>query len=59
MQVLIVDTDGESFVNKGQFPFVDPTTGVRFEPGVAVQVKSNAWIASQPVLEKQTKAKKG
>lgn len=59
MQVLIVDAEGDTFVNKGQFPFVDPSTGVRFEPGTAVQVKSTAWIASQPVLEKQAKPKKG
>ena len=59
MQVLIVDADGDTFLNKGLFPSVDPTTKVRFEPGTAVQVKSNPWIEGQPVLEKQPKPKKG
>jgi hypothetical protein len=59
MQQLIVDNDGDWFLNKGQYPFIDPTTGVRFEPNVKVQVKETAWIKSQPVLEKQPKEKAG
>lgn len=58
MQQLIVDSDGEWFVNKGLFPFVDPISGHRFEPNVQTQIKSNKWIEGQPVLEKQVKAKK-
>ena len=57
MQQLIVDKDGDWFTNKGVFPFQDPISGTRFEPGVAVQVKSNDWIVSQPVLEKQVSDK--
>lgn len=58
MQQLIVDSDGEWFLNKGIFPFVDPISKHRFEPNVHTQIKPNAWILSQPVLEKQTKVKK-
>lgn len=53
MQQFIVDADGDWYINKGAFPFVDPTTGTRFEPNIRVQIKTNPWIAGQPVLEKQ------
>jgi len=52
MQQLIVDADGIWFVNKGSFPFIDPTTGTRFEPAVQVKIKENDWIKNQPVIEK-------
>lgn len=53
MNQLIVDKDGEWFSNVGLFPFIDPTTNTRFEPGVQVKIKSNDWIKGQPVLVKQ------
>ena len=53
MNQLIVDKDGEWFKNVGAFPFIDPTTNTRFEPGVTVKIKSNDWIVGQPVLVKQ------
>ena len=53
MNQLIVDKDGEWFKNVGSFPFIDHSTGTRFEPGVSVKIKSNDWIKGQPVLVKQ------
>ena len=46
----VVDDNGIVYVNKGVFPFVDPTTGVRFEPGEEVKVLPTSWIKSQSVL---------
>lgn len=51
-QQLIVDPDGEFFVNTSEFPFVDYSTGVRFEPSVHVKVKQSDWMKGQPVIVK-------
>lgn len=51
-QQLIVDDKGEFFVNKSEFPFIDYSTGVRFEPGVHVKVVQSAWMKGQPVIQK-------
>jgi hypothetical protein len=51
-QQVIVDDKGEFFVNKGVFPFVDPTNGVRFEPDTPVKVVQTAWMKGQPVIQK-------
>ena len=48
--MVVVDDSGIVYVNKGVFPFVDPTTGVRFEPGEEVKVLPTPWIKSQSVL---------
>ena len=52
-QQLILDEDGEFFTNAGSFPFIDPSSGVRFEPGVSVKTKETEWLKGQPVLVKQ------
>lgn len=49
-QQIVVDQDGEWFVNQGAFPFTDPTSGVRFEPSVQVKVKRSDWMKGQPVI---------
>lgn len=51
-QQLIVDDKGEFFVNTSQFPFVDHSTGTRFEPGIHVKVLRSNWMAGQPVIQK-------
>ena len=52
-QMLIVDEKAPDFyVNNGSFPFVDPSTGVRFEPEVQVKVLRSSWMAGQPVIKK-------
>lgn len=51
-QQLIVDAKADFYVNVGQYPFVDHSTGVRFEPGVQVQVKQSEWMKGQPVIQK-------
>lgn len=48
----IVDESGEWFVNNGQFPFVDPMTGNRFEPNTMMKVLPTEWLAGQPVIGK-------
>lgn len=62
-QQLIVDEKGEFFVNTSEFPFVDHSTGVRFEPGVHTKVVQSVWMKGQPVIkrvepEKPAKAEK-
>ena len=52
MQQLVVDKDGSWFLNKGSFPFTDPTTGVQYAPRLAVKAKETDWLKSQPVIEK-------
>ena len=51
---LIVDDKGEFFVNTSEFPFVDYSTGVRFEPGVHTKVLQSEWMRNQPVIQKVT-----
>lgn len=58
---VIVDPKGKFYVNTGSFPFVDPTQGQRFEPGVHVQIVQTAWMKEQPVIKEvaqDTKASK-
>lgn len=50
-QQLVVDKDGDWFVNIGQYPFIDPTNLVRFEPGIAVKIKQSVWMKGQPVIQ--------
>ena len=39
------------FLNTAQFPFVDPTSGVRFEPRIPVRTLLTDWMKSQPTIE--------
>ena len=39
------------FLNVAQFPFVDPTSGVRFEPRTPVRTVLTDWMKSQPTIE--------
>jgi hypothetical protein len=58
-QMLIVDEKAPDFyVNNGSFPFVDPSTGVRFEPEVQVKVKQSDWMKGQPCIQKVEKPSK-
>lgn len=50
MQQLILDPEGVFYYNSGRFNFVDPTTGVVFEPSVRVKTKPTEWMLGQPVL---------
>ncbi len=58
MDMKIIDEDGTWFTNAGAFPFNDPISGTRFEPGVRTKVKTNAWIEGQPVLVPEAPAPK-
>ena len=51
-QQLIVDDKGEFFVNTSEFPFVDYSTGVRFEPRVHTKVIQSDWMKGQTVIQK-------
>lgn len=48
-EIKVVDLDGLWVVNPHAYPFVDPETGVRFEPGIPTKVAyaSKSWIAGQ------------
>lgn len=54
----IHNSDGVWLVNKASFPFVDPETGARFEPGVPTQALKSAWVKSQKVIEDFVEPKK-
>lgn len=54
----IHDTSGVWLVNKASFPFVDPETGARFEPGVPTQAVKSSWVKSQKVIEDFEEPKK-
>ena len=49
-QQIIVDEDGAWFTNTAQFAFTDPTTKVRYAPGVRVKVKASPWLQAQPSI---------
>lgn len=51
-QQLIVDADGVWYTNTAQFGFTDPSTKVRFVPGVHVKIKPTVWMASQPTIKR-------
>lgn len=48
--MLIADKNGVWRVNKGNFAFVDPETGVRFEPGDEVKTTNTAWVKMQEAV---------
>ena len=52
MDQRVYDEDGVWLVNTGMCRFVDPLTGYFYEPGVRTKAKLNAWLESQPVIEK-------
>lgn len=41
--VKVIDKDGDWFVNRGLFRFVDGDSGAIYEPGVPTKVKDTAW----------------
>lgn len=49
-QQIIVDEDGAWFTNTAQFAFTDPTSKVRFAPGVRVKVKASPWLQAQTTI---------
>jgi len=49
-QQIIVDEDGAWFTNTAQFAFTDPTSKVRYAPGVRVKVKPSPWLQTQPAI---------
>lgn len=55
-QQLIIDADGVWITNTAVFAFTDPTSKVRFAPGVRVKVKPTAWTAAQPTLKVEQEA---
>ena len=50
-QQLIIDKDGDWYANTAQYTFTDPSTKVRFVPGVHVKIKPTVWMASQPTIK--------
>jgi len=51
-QLIVDDKAPDYYVNVAQFPFVDHSTGVRFEPGVQVKVKQSDWMKGQSCIQK-------
>lgn len=51
-QQLIIDKDGDWYANTAQYTFTDPSTKVRFVPGVHVKIKPTVWMASQPTIKR-------
>lgn len=47
----VFDSKGSWFVSQAQFPFVDPTNGCRFEPGVPTQTTQTEWMKDQPMIK--------
>lgn len=47
----IYDADGTWWINTSAFPFVDPTSGCRFEPQVPTRAKVTDWMKTQPVIQ--------
>jgi hypothetical protein len=50
--VKIVDKDGEWYVNRSQYPMYNPERNLRFDPQVAVQIRQDKWMKTQPVIVK-------
>ena len=51
-QLIVDDKASDYYVNVAQFPFVDHSTGVRFEPGVQVKVQQSDWMKGQSCIQK-------
>lgn len=51
----VINEDGTWVTNTAQFPFIDPQSGVRFEPGVRTKVKITEWVTRQTVMEYEGK----
>ena len=49
-QQIVIDRNGQWFLNTGAYVIVDTETGNRFESGKLTKVKSNEWVKSQPTL---------
>ena len=47
----VYDTSGEWFINSGSFPFTDPDSGARYEPGVPTQAKRTKWVEMQDCIK--------
>lgn len=52
----IVDEDGVWVTNSGSFPFTDPSTKVRYEPGTRTKAHPTEWMLHQKVLDYTGKA---
>lgn len=48
--------NGVILTNTSRYPFTDPSTGIRYEPGQSVQVEPTEWTESQSVLAKTARA---
>jgi len=48
---LVIDEDGVWITNSGMFPFTDPTTMVRYEPGTRVKACPTDWVMAQAVMQ--------
>lgn len=47
MDFKVADKAGEWLLNGGRFPFVDPDSGTRFEPGMKTKAKVTEWAKAQ------------
>lgn len=47
----IHDATGTWWINSAAFPFVDPTSGCRFDSQVPTQTKVTDWMKTQPVIK--------
>lgn len=48
----VFDDKGVWFTNTGEYPFVDPTNGCRFEPKVRTKTVKTPWLAQQATVIK-------
>lgn len=49
-QQIVIDRNGQWFLNTGAYVIVDTETGNRFESGKLTKVEPNEWVKSQPTL---------
>jgi len=53
----VFDKSGVWLMNKGNYAFVDPTTGCRFDPRTPTQAIENAWVKNQDMIERVAQVK--
>lgn len=48
----IIHPDGIWVIHTGLYRFVDPMSGVIFEPGETVRVQATTWLDGQPTIKR-------
>lgn len=47
MDFKVADKNGSWLISSARFPFVDPESNTRFEPGVATKATVTDWVKTQ------------